>query len=106
MSQAVSPEDYALNALNAITREDTEAARQHIGALGFRGRALLTAWAGELLRLAQDEQSHYELLERRATRERRELDKESAARHRAPGVGRWTATEMDSLAGESGTPRP
>ncbi|MFD8226908.1 hypothetical protein ACFV16_22355 [Streptomyces massasporeus] len=79
--QTVSPEDYALNALNAITREDTEAARQHIAGLGFKGRALLAAWAEELTRLTRDEQSHYELLERRTTRERREAE-ESAERSR------------------------
>jgi hypothetical protein len=84
MSQTtVDPEDYALNALNAITREDSEAARQHIGSLDFRGRALLVAWAGELLRLTQDEQSHCELLERRATRERREMEVEVAASRKA-----------------------
>jgi hypothetical protein len=94
----VDPEDRALSALNAITRDDPRAAREHIGAMGFRGRALLAAWADELSRLTRDEQAHRETLERRATRERREAEESPA-----PAVGRWTATELDRLAGESGT---
>jgi hypothetical protein len=127
MSQTVSPEDYALNALNAITRDDPEAARQHIGSLDFRGRALLAAWAEELSRLTRDEQAHRELLERRAARERRELEAGVAAsrkalrtliRHlyeepspKAPTVNAasfpeirqsrsWTANELKGLADE------
>jgi hypothetical protein len=95
----VGPEDRALSALNAITRDDPGAAREHIGAMDFRGRALVAAWAEELTRLTRDEQAHYEVLERRAARERREAEERvETSRKALRSLIRWMHEEPDAEA--------
>ncbi|WP_086559917.1 hypothetical protein [Streptomyces africanus] len=100
LKTSTGPEDHALSALNAITRDDPEAAREHIRALSFRDRALITAWAGELSRLVQDEQDNYEISERRAARDRH------AAEDRAATSRKVLRTRISLMFEESGADAP
>lgn len=70
--ELTAAESSAVNALLEVIGDDPQEARRIIAALSFRDRALLTAWADELKRLALDGQTDYENRERRTWRDIRD----------------------------------
>lgn len=69
MDQTILNAETAIkDALNAVIGDSPQDARSVIASLSFQERALLSAWAEELKRLALEGQAQYETRERNAWR--------------------------------------